>query len=40
VHDLASQEDRRLCRLHLAMMQRMGMKVARFGDADTPLELA
>jgi len=40
VHDLASQEDRRLCRLHLAMMQRMGMKVARFGDADTPLDLA
>ena len=40
VHDLRGQEDRRLCRLHLAMMQRMGLAVDRFGDADTPLDLA
>jgi hypothetical protein len=40
VHDLRGQEDRRLCRLHLAMMQRMGLAVGRFGDADTPLDLA
>jgi len=40
VHDLRGQEDRRLCRLHLAAMQRMGLKVARFGDADAPLDLA
>lgn len=39
VHDLRSQEDRRLCRLHLAMMQRMGLAVDRFGDADAPLDL-
>lgn len=40
VHDLRGREDRRLCRLHLAMMQRMGLAVDRFGDADTPLDLA
>ena len=40
VHDLREEEDRRLCRLHLAMMQRMGLAVDRFGDADTPLDLA
>ncbi|MFM8704703.1 MAG: DUF1552 domain-containing protein [Planctomycetia bacterium] len=40
VHDLRGQEDRRLCRLHLAMMQRIGLAVDRFGDADTPLDLA
>lgn len=39
VHDLRGAEDRRLCRLHLAMMQRMGLIVDRFGDADTPLDL-
>jgi hypothetical protein len=26
--------------LHLALMQRMGMAVDRFGDADLPLDLA
>jgi hypothetical protein len=40
VHDLRGQENRRLCRLHLALMQRMGVAVDRFGDADSPLELA
>lgn len=40
VHDLREAEDRRLCRLHLAAMQRMGMSVERFGDADAPLDLA
>jgi hypothetical protein len=40
VHDLRGQENRRLCRLHLAMMQRMGLAVDRFGDADAPLDLA
>jgi len=39
VHDLRGQENRRLCRLHLALMQRMGLAVDRFGDADAPLEL-
>jgi hypothetical protein len=40
VHDLRGREDRRLCRLHLALMQRMGVEVGRFGDADAPLDLA
>jgi hypothetical protein len=40
VHDLRGQENRRLCRLHLALMQRMGVAVDRFGDADSPLDLA
>ena len=40
VHDFRSQENRRLCRLHLALMQRMGVAVGRFGDADSPLDLA
>jgi hypothetical protein len=40
VHDRRGQENRRLCRLHLALMQRMGVAVDRFGDADSPLELA
>lgn len=40
VHDLRGQENRRLCRLHLALMQRMGMAVDHFGDADSPLDLA
>ena len=40
VHDLRGREDRRLCRLHLALMQRMGVEVGRFGDADVPLDLA
>ena len=39
VRDLRQQEDRRLCRLHLAAMQRMGMHVGRFGDADAALDL-
>jgi hypothetical protein len=40
VHDLRGQENRRLCRLHLALMQRMGLAVDRFGDADSPLDLS
>jgi hypothetical protein len=40
VHDLREEENRRLCRLHLAMMQRMGLSVDRFGDAEAPLDLA
>jgi hypothetical protein len=40
LHDLRGQDNRRLCRLHLALMQRMGMAVDRFGDADLPLDLA
>lgn len=32
-------ENNRLCALHLALMQRMGLGAASFGDADTPLNL-
>ena len=30
-------ENRKLCRLHLALMERMGVATDRFGDADKPL---
>ncbi len=30
-------ESRKLCRLHLALMERMGVPTDRFGDADNPL---
>lgn len=32
-------ENNRLCALHLALLQRMGLGAASFGDADTPLNL-
>ncbi len=32
-------ENNRLCALHLALLQRMGVDAASFGDADTPLDL-
>lgn len=39
--DYSQDENRKLCRLHLAVMERMGVKMNRFGDADVPLaELA
>ena len=31
------REDRKLCRLHLALMDRMGVPLDRFGDADAPM---
>lgn len=31
------QEEKKMCRLHLALMQRMGMQVGSFGDADAPM---
>jgi hypothetical protein len=34
-----AKEERKLCRLHLAMMERMGLRVERFGDADKALQL-
>jgi hypothetical protein len=30
-------ENRQACRLHLSLMERMGVKLDRFGDATTPL---
>lgn len=35
--DYSGEENRRLCRLHLAVMDRMGVKMGRFGDAETAL---
>jgi hypothetical protein len=33
----AGDQDRKLCSLHLALMDRMGVRLPRFGDADTRL---
>ena len=33
----AGNDNRRLCSLHLSIMDRMGVKLPRFGDADAPL---
>jgi len=38
-YDLTAAPDRRLCRLHLALMDRMGVHVDRFGDAENVLEI-
>ncbi len=35
--DYSKRENRKLCRLHLAVMERMGMKMDKFGDAETAL---
>ncbi len=35
--DYSKEEDRKLCRLHLALMDRMGVKMDRFGDAESAL---
>lgn len=36
-HDLSGDENRKLCRLHLALMDRMGVRTERFGDAENAL---
>jgi hypothetical protein len=35
----AGDDNRKLCSLHLSIMDRMGVKLPRFGDADTRLEI-
>ncbi len=35
--DYSKDENRKLCRLHLALMERMGVKMGKFGDAETAL---
>lgn len=35
--DYADQPDRQMCRLYLSMMDKMGVKMDRFGDATEPL---
>lgn len=37
VLDFSSDPNRKLCRLHLALMDRMGVHLERFGDADAAL---
>jgi hypothetical protein len=37
--DYSKDQNRKLCRLHIAMMDRMGVKVDHFGDAENALEL-
>ena len=38
-HDYSKDGNRKLCRLHLAMMDRMGVHVGHFGDAENALAL-
>jgi hypothetical protein len=35
--DYSGQENSKLCRLYMAMMDRMGVNMDRFGDAETAL---
>ena len=35
--DYSQEKNRNLCRLHLALMERMGVRMERFGDADSAL---
>ncbi len=37
VLDYTGKPARQMCRLHLSLMDKMGLKVPRFGDADQPL---
>jgi hypothetical protein len=38
-HDLSADANRKLCRLHLAMMDRMGLRMDHFGDAENALAI-
>ncbi len=38
-HDLSKESNRKLCRLHLALMDRMGLRLNHFGDAETALSI-
>ncbi len=37
--DLSGEENRQLCRLHLSLLNRMGIETHTFGDAETVLDL-
>ncbi|MFZ4765515.1 MAG: DUF1552 domain-containing protein [Roseimicrobium sp.] len=37
--DLSQEPNRKLCRLHLALMDRMGVKTSKFGDAENALAI-
>ena len=38
-YDLSEAPNRKLCRLHIALMDRMGVRVEHFGDADQALAI-
>jgi hypothetical protein len=38
-YDLSQDPNRKLCRLHLALMDRMGVRVDHFGDAENALAI-
>jgi hypothetical protein len=38
-HDLSTDPNRKLCRLHIALMNRMGVKTSHFGDAENALSI-
>lgn len=39
LHDLSADPNRKLCRLHLALMDRMGVRIDHFGDAENALAI-
>ena len=38
-YDLSADQNRKLCRIHLALMDRMGVRVDRFGDEENALAI-
>ena len=38
-YDLSGDPNRKLCRLHIALMDRMGVKTNHFGDAENALAI-
>jgi hypothetical protein len=38
-HDYSADPNRKLCRLHIALMDRMGIKTSHFGDAENALAI-
>jgi hypothetical protein len=39
LHDYSKENDRRLCRLHMSLIEMMGCEIYQFGDADQSLPL-
>ena len=39
LHDHSADPNRKLCRLHIALMDRMGLHVGHFGDAENALAI-
>jgi hypothetical protein len=38
-HDLSADPNRKMCRLHIALMDRMGLHIGHFGDAENALAI-